>query len=82
MSGKQMTFREWIKATGVGRMAGIIGYPEATIYSWSRRGDIPQGAWVDIVFKFAEIGLSDLKAMHAASEADRIAYARTEALNK
>lgn len=63
-----MTFREWIKGVGVGRMAEIIGYPEATIYSWSRRGYIPQGAWVDIVFEFAEIGLSDLKAMQAASD--------------
>lgn len=71
-----MTFREWIKSVGVDKISETLGFPAATIYSWSRRDDIPQGAWVDIVFKFAEIGLSDLVAMKAASNQAREAASK------
>lgn len=63
-----MTFNEWIDSKGVSKVAETLGLPLNTIYSWYHRKSIPRRAWPDIILAFAELGLSDLIAMEAASK--------------
>lgn len=61
------TFREWIDAKGVDTLAVVLDQREGTIRMWKTRNHVPFYVWPDIMTKIPETGLSDLKAMKAAS---------------
>jgi len=65
-----MTFADFLKKQGYGRVADILGVKEVAVRSMASRNYISKEHWPDLLLAVPELGLSDLRNMETQSKAD------------
>ena len=63
-----MTFSDWIDLKTPQTLSVVLKKKEGTIRMWKTRNSIPRDIWPEIMERFAEIGVRDLRDMEAASK--------------
>ena len=63
-----MTFSDWIDLKTPQTLSVVLKKKEGTIRMWKTRNSIPRDIWPEIMERFAEIGVRDLRDMESASK--------------